>query len=167
MADARTEHSDEAKGIEGLAVPIQGLLKRRAGDHGTDLQGARGHQGRPHHLPDHHSRPLFVLMPTVEHVTVSRRITEGGERQRLLELARELKPEGMGPIARTVAEGASREELSQDRDQLLRIWDGIARRHEEGGPKGPIYGDLVLPAHPAGYFQRRCKPADGEFPAAL
>ena len=46
--------------------------------------------------------------------------------------------------ARTVAEGASREELSQDRDQLLRIWDGIARRYEEGGPKGLIYKDLVL-----------------------
>ena len=144
VADARTEHSDEAKGIGGLTVPIQGLLKEgqeimvQISKEPVGTKGAR--------ITSQITIPgrFFVLMPTVEHVTVSRRITEGGERQRLLELARELKPEGMGLIARTVAEGASREELSQDRDQLLRIWDGIARRYEEGGPKGLIYKDLVL-----------------------
>ena len=131
-------------GIEGLEVPIQGLLKEgqeimvQISKEPVGTKGAR--------ITSQITIPgrFLVLMPTVEHVTVSRRIPEGEERQRLLTLARELKPEGMGLIVRTVGEGAAKEELLQDRAQLLRIWETISRRYAKGGPKGVIYEDLAL-----------------------
>ena len=53
----------------------------------------------------------LVLMPTVNYVGVSRRITEDEERQRLRKLAKDVKPRNMGVIIRTVAEKKSREEI--------------------------------------------------------
>ncbi|MEA4891294.1 MAG: Rne/Rng family ribonuclease [Peptococcaceae bacterium] len=144
VADARTAHGDEAKGIEGLSVPIQGLLKE-----GQDIMvqiskepvGTKGAR-----ITSQITIPgrFLVLMPTMDNITVSRRITEGEEKRRLLALAQELKPGGMGLIVRTVGEGASREDLIQDRDHLLRIWEGIAQNYEKGGARGLVYQDLAL-----------------------
>lgn len=86
----------------------------------------------------------LVLMPTVNHGAVSRRIQNPAERQRLQALAEELRPENMGLIVRTVGEGISREELIQDQKQLLLVWEGIKSRFEQCGAKGLIYKDLGL-----------------------
>jgi len=86
----------------------------------------------------------LVLMPTVDHGAVSRRIQKAAERQRLQDMADELKPESMGLIVRTIGEGATRDELLQDRQHLLMIWDGVKSRFENGTPKGLIYKDLGL-----------------------
>ena len=45
-----------------------------------------------------------VYMPLIEHTGVSRRIEEEEERERLMQILENIRPEGKGIIARTVAE---------------------------------------------------------------
>lgn len=86
----------------------------------------------------------LVLMPFVDYVGVSRRIVDEGERERLRTLMGKLKPEGMGFIVRTVAEGKEEAELQQDIDFLTRIWSRIKQRMENKGAPRLIYKDLDL-----------------------
>ncbi len=144
VADARTE---PAAGTDGLPIeepPIQTLLKEGqeimvqiakepVGSKGARITAQITLPGR-----------YLVLMPTTEHVAVSRQIQGVAERKRLLELTQTLKPDKMGLIARTVAEGADEKELMQDRDQLLRVWDEIDRRFISTKQANMIYKDLVL-----------------------
>ena len=86
----------------------------------------------------------LVLMPTVNYVGVSRRITEEPERQRLRKLAREIKPKNMGVIVRTVAEKKTKEEIERDLLFVLRLWERVQGKVR--GRKAPslIHRDLGL-----------------------
>lgn len=68
---------------------------------------------------------LIVLMPTVEHVGVSRRIVDENQRLRLKELALGIKPENMGLIIRTAAQNASDEEIANEIRFYSRLWQRI------------------------------------------
>ncbi|MFP3940820.1 MAG: Rne/Rng family ribonuclease [Acidobacteriota bacterium] len=71
----------------------------------------------------------LVLMPTVRHVGVSRRIEAEAERQRLateIEAMGEGSPGGL--IVRTVGEDRSRDDFQADLDYLSRLWEGIRTR---------------------------------------
>jgi ribonuclease G len=72
-------------------------------------------------LPGRH----LVLMPTVNHVGVSRRIEDDGERRRLRETVSSIKPPDAGFIVRTAGEGKGEEELRLEVDFLLRLWESI------------------------------------------
>ncbi|HBC91422.1 MAG TPA: ribonuclease G, partial [Pelotomaculum sp.] len=74
----------------------------------------------------------LVLMPTVDYIGISRRIESDKERERLKELAARVKPEGMGLIVRTVAEGVEEEELRQDINLLTKLWRKILSRAAYG-----------------------------------
>jgi ribonuclease G len=86
----------------------------------------------------------LVLMPTMDYVAVSRRILNESERTRLKSIAQDLKPEGMGLIVRTVAEGAQPEELERDKEQLLKMWEGIVTRGDRCAAPALIHKDLEL-----------------------
>lgn len=140
--DARTDTSVPAAGSGD--IPIQGLLKEGqelmvqitkepAGSKGARITAQITLPGR-----------YLVLMPAVEHCAVSRRIQKPAERLRLQSLAEELKPQDMGLIVRTIGEGASREELIQDQEQLMMIWEGVRNRFDQGVAKGLIFKDMGL-----------------------
>ena len=86
----------------------------------------------------------LVLMPTVSYVGVSRRITNDEERRRLRQIARELKPDDMGIIIRTVAENKTREELERDLGFLLRVWEKVQKRAASSKAPAEIHSDLGL-----------------------
>lgn len=86
----------------------------------------------------------LVLMPTMDSVGVSRRITEDGERDRLRKLADKIKPDGVGIIVRTVAEGKSEHELKADLDFLCRLWDRIQARAKQATAPALLHRDLGL-----------------------
>ena len=65
---------------------------------------------------------FLVMLPTNSTVTISRRIEDEAERQRLLEQVKSLLPTGMGAIIRTAATAATAEELAQDVRSLLKLW---------------------------------------------
>lgn len=69
----------------------------------------------------------LVFMPTVEHIGVSRKITDEGERRRLKSLLKQLRQErgGGGFIVRTAGLGREREDFERDVQYLTRTWDEV------------------------------------------
>ena len=92
-------------------------------------------------LPGRH----LVLMPTVNHIGISRRIEDREERERLKCLIQELRPANLGFISRTVSEGASREKLKAEMDFLLKLWSEIRLKMEKSSCPGLLYRDLSVP----------------------
>lgn len=85
-----------------------------------------------------------VLMPTVDYVGISRRIEAEGERKRLKALADEIRPEGMGLIVRTVAEGMMQDELSSDVEMLVKLWKKVQYKAVKSSAPQLIHKDLEL-----------------------
>lgn len=86
----------------------------------------------------------LVLMPTVQHIGISRQIIDETERKRLKEILEGLRPEGHGLIARTVSEGKTEDELRSDVEYLTRVWDFIKKRKEHVGAPGLVHTDLGI-----------------------
>jgi len=86
----------------------------------------------------------LVLMPTVDHVGISRRITDEAERERLREILERIRPPNTGFIVRTVAEGQDESILSADMDYLLKLWADIDQRAEAQRAPALLYRDLDL-----------------------
>ncbi|NLW16634.1 MAG: Rne/Rng family ribonuclease, partial [Firmicutes bacterium] len=84
------------------------------------------------------------LMPTVNHVGVSRRIVDPAERERLRQIAMQVKPKQMGVIVRTVATDCTAEEIKQDIDFLAKLWDSICYRSRWAKAPALIHRDLDL-----------------------
>jgi ribonuclease G len=84
----------------------------------------------------------LVLMPTVNHIGISRKIEEKEERDRLRSVIQEMRPPGVGFIARTVSEGDSKEQLKSEMDFLLRLWSDIQARMDRLSNAGLLYRDL-------------------------
>lgn len=91
-------------------------------------------------LPGRH----LVLMPTVDHIGVSRRIEDEAERKRLKELLSRIKPDGIGLIARTASEGKSEEELRMDLEFLTKLWSNIQRKKATAPVPSLIHNELSM-----------------------
>jgi len=87
----------------------------------------------------------LVLTPDQARIGVSRKIRFAKERARLRKILNKIQPESMGLIARTVAEHRSEEELTADRDYLLRVWQSVQRRAEKVQPPATVYNELTMP----------------------
>lgn len=85
-----------------------------------------------------------VLAPTLDYVGVSRRIADDKERQRLRQVAEALRPPGMGVIVRTVAEGRGAEEIGQDLEFLLKLWERIREKARTQEAPALLHRDLGL-----------------------
>jgi ribonuclease G len=96
------------------------------------------------------SSRLLVFMPKTDHIGISQRIEDEAERERLrqdLELAiagHEVCEEPSGYIIRTVAEGATREELSAEVAFLHRLWAYVKDKIASSEAVGCLYEDLPL-----------------------
>jgi ribonuclease G len=86
----------------------------------------------------------LVLLPTVRHFGVSRRIEEEAERDRLLDILHQLPLSGGGLIVRTVGEGKGPEEFESDLSYLSRLWDKIRQRAVKVSAPTLLHQDLDL-----------------------
>ncbi|NVJ17119.1 Rne/Rng family ribonuclease [Myxococcus sp. AM010] len=86
----------------------------------------------------------LVFMPTVDHVGISRRISNEKERRRLREVVDRLRPPGTGFIVRTVAENVPQEKLESDIRFLIEVWNQVVRKNEKRGGPGLLHPDLDL-----------------------
>lgn len=89
------------------------------------------------------SRQL-VLMPTVNHLGISRRIEDEAERRRLKEIVQKIKPSDMGFIVRTASEGMGEEDVRGDMEYLLKLWDNIQKKQANAPVPSLIHYDLNL-----------------------
>ena len=85
----------------------------------------------------------LVLMPTVDHVGVSRRIKDEKERRRLREIVQAIKLPSSGFIVRTASEGAEPEEIRNDMEFLLHLWSNIQKKRENSTAPCLIHNDLT------------------------
>lgn len=86
----------------------------------------------------------LVLLPNADYTGVSRRIEDERERNRLKKLSEKLMPENMGLIVRTASEGRSNEDLVQDMRFLLKLWEAIKKKEQNGQVPRCIYRDMNL-----------------------
>ena len=85
-----------------------------------------------------------VLMPTVDYVGVSRRITDDNERTRLKAGASKAKPRGCGVIVRTAAEGKKENEISSEIKFLVKLWRRIKQKARRVAAPGLLHRDYNL-----------------------
>ena len=110
---------------EGSSVMIQ-ITK--------DPRGTKGPTAsREITFPGHYA----VLFPFANYVGISRKITDDEERTRLRQLAEKCRPEGMGIVIRTEAEGVEAEVLEEDISNLLVEWNVVEARAKRA--KAPVF----------------------------
>ena len=72
-----------------------------------------------------------ILMPNTNIVTISQKITNEKEKERLLNAIKGKLPEDTGAIVRTAAEKKSEIELIKDLEQLIKKWKKIKSKFDE------------------------------------
>ena len=117
---------------EGQEVLVQ-IVKEAVGNKGARVTGYVS-------LPGRHC----VLMPTIDKVGVSHRIASDGERKRLRKIVDSARPRDAGFIIRTAAEGADDQEIRDDVDYLLKLWDQIRQKSAQTKAPALVYADLDL-----------------------
>jgi ribonuclease G len=117
---------------EGQEVLVQ-VAKEPLGSKGSRITSHISIPGR--HL---------VLMPTMDHVGISRRIEDETERLRLRELLMLIRPPKYGFIARTAAEGVESDKIKAEMDFMLRLWQSIQRNTEHSQVPSLLYQELDI-----------------------
>ncbi|MBR6033718.1 MAG: Rne/Rng family ribonuclease [Clostridia bacterium] len=74
------------------------------------------------------SGKYVVIMPEVNFVTVSQKIENAAEAEKLKNMVKSLLPKNMGAIIRTAAVGATEKELKDDIDDLNNKWNIILKK---------------------------------------
>ncbi len=71
---------------------------------------------------------FLVLVPFSNRISVSQKIEDSKEKERLKRLAKSIRPKGFGVILRTVAEGKKVAELDKDLQNSLDRWKTMCKR---------------------------------------
>ena len=84
----------------------------------------------------------LVLVPFANSVNISKKITDKGERTRLLRLMSSIKPQNFGVIVRTVAQGKDVEELDRDLNNSIEKWETGIKALRDAKPRDRIIGEM-------------------------
>ena len=76
-----------------------------------------------------------ILMPNTNIVTISQKIENDKERERLLEIVKKVLPENTGAIVRTAALKKNCEEIEKDLNQLVEKWKKIKAKFDKAPNK--------------------------------
>src|SRR3989338_11067967 len=86
----------------------------------------------------------LVFMPTVNHMGISRRIEDKGERARLKGIMNDLRTPNSGFIVRTASEGKSHEDFMSDMNFLKKLWGTVQERHDKRQAPCLVHADMDL-----------------------
>ena len=78
---------------------------------------------------------FVVFMPNADFVTVSQKIEDEPEKERLKQIVKKYLPEGTGAIIRTVAENHSEEEIKNDILKTIEKWKNIKLKKVQKFPQ--------------------------------
>jgi len=97
-------------------------------------------------LTTHMSLPgrLLVLMPTSEHIGISRRIEDEAERHRLKEIIESIRKDNLGFIVRTAAEGAQKEKLEYEMGFLKNLWESIQKKYSTAPATSLLHKEVAV-----------------------
>ncbi len=85
---------------------------------------------------------FLVLVPFSDRVSVSQKIKDPAEKERLKRLIQSIKPKGFGVIIRTVAQGKKVAELDSDLANMLKKWKTIHKKLQKAKAPVKILGEL-------------------------
>lgn len=125
---------DEAKENVECKVPncnIKDVIKKdmrilvQVKRDGTEAKGAR--------VSTHINLPgrFVVFMPNSSFVTISQKIEDKNEKERLIGIVREVLPKNTGAILRTSSKNINAEDLKKDLETLIEKWKAIEKKYEE------------------------------------
>ncbi|MFM7730674.1 MAG: Rne/Rng family ribonuclease, partial [Flavobacteriales bacterium] len=115
---------------QGYVIPVQ-VAKEPISQKGPRLTSEITLAGR-----------YLVLVPFSNKVSLSGRITDEAERDRLRKLMQSIRPANFGVIIRTQAEGASVSELDTDLQDLVSRWDEFAKKLKGSRAPQRVLGEL-------------------------
>lgn len=84
---------------------------------------------------------FLVLIPFDKSVSISKKISNPEEKERLRTLIESIKPEGFGVIIRTVAEGKKVAELHNDMNQLVQKWETAFKNIQKNKVPGRVLSE--------------------------
>ena len=84
----------------------------------------------------------LVLVPFSDKISISQKIKEAEERNRLKRLIQSIRPKGFGVIIRTVAANKKVAELDQDLNELVQRWDSLVENLPTAQPKSRVLGEI-------------------------
>jgi len=84
----------------------------------------------------------IVLVPFSNRISISQKIKDRDERNRLKRLIQSICPENFGIIVRTVAENRKVAELLADLESLKAKWDSAVKKLSQSKPPAKIFGEL-------------------------
>ena len=118
QVDQTKEKIDISADIRKIIKPKQKLLIQIKKD-SDNTKGAR--------VSTHINIPgkYIVLMPNTSFVTISQKIEKEDKKNDLKEFIKENLPKGFGAIIRTSSESASLEDIRNDINELIKIWNQI------------------------------------------
>jgi ribonuclease G len=85
---------------------------------------------------------FIVLVPFSDRVSISQKIEDKKEKERLKRLVQAIKPKGFGIIVRTVAEGKNTAEIEKDLQNLLVRWTAMCKKLPTAHHPSKILGEL-------------------------
>lgn len=107
---------------------------------GTESKGAR--------VSTHINLPgrFIVFMPNSNFITVSQKIEDEKERERLINIIKAVLPKNTGAILRTSSNGVEETILKEDLENLIKKWKSIQKMYDEHKLNGPklIYDNKAL-----------------------
>ncbi|MCI8700628.1 MAG: Rne/Rng family ribonuclease [Clostridia bacterium] len=137
--DQRNQQESQEQDIKKVIKVNDKLLVQVKKD-SNEKKGARisTHIGLP--------SKLIMLMPKTEIITISQKIDNINEKQRLLNIVKESLPQNMGAVIRTSAEGKTKEEIEKDINKQLEEWNKIEKQYKECKENKPqlLYKSLSI-----------------------
>jgi ribonuclease G len=84
----------------------------------------------------------IVLVPFSDKISISQKIRDNEERDRLKKILSEIKPKNFGVIIRTVAENQPLEQIHQDLNNLLAKWKTMFSNLKNANPPKKVLGEI-------------------------
>lgn len=87
---------------------------------------------------------FLVLMPTVDHIGISRRITDETERLRLKNMVMSLRSQNFGYIVRTAGENLSEDKMLKEMEFLANLWSDIQKKFQSAPAPSILHEELTV-----------------------
>ena len=136
VKDGIQEETKKIKEIVKVGMPLLVQVKRDF----TESKGAK--------VSTHISinSRFIVFMPNTTIITISQKIEDEEEKQRLTQIAKKYLPENCGVIIRTSAQNQSEENIKQDIQTAIEKWNNIYMLYEENINKNS-FPKLIYKSH--------------------